>query len=99
MPIKLTVEVPDELVDKLDALVRHHELTREAFAAQSVEFCIREGARVQEDDTLTPEEWELVNAAGDEIERGEYVTHEEVLRELEDDLREERAQGPKEAAE
>lgn len=99
MPITLTVEVPDELVDKLDALAAHHDETREAFATQSVEFCIREGTRVLEDDTLTPEEWALVEEARDEIARGEVVTHEEVMRELERDLREERSQGSQEAAE
>lgn len=100
MPIKLTVEVPDELLEKLDSLAAHYSETREQFAQQSIEYCIREGTRVIfDDDTLTPEERELVEHAREEIERGEYVTHEEVMRELDDDLRKEREKGPQEAAE
>ena len=100
MPLKLTIEVPDELVAKLDALAAHYEESREAFATQSVEFCIRQGTKVVfEDDDLSPEEWEMIEDARDEIARGETFTHEEVVRELERDLREERAQGPQEAAE
>lgn len=99
MPITLTVEVPDELVDKLDALAAHHDETREAFATQSVEFCIREGTRVLEDETLTPEEAELLDQAEERISAGQYVTQEEVERELDDRLRREGDQGPREAAE
>ena len=100
MPIKLTIEVPDEFADKLDALAEHYGETREQFATQSVEYGIREGTRVIfEDDTLTPEEKELLDHAEERIDAGDYVTHEEVKRELEDRLRREGVSGPREAAE
>ena len=79
MPLKLTVEVPDEMVADLDALADIYGETREAFATQSVKFCIRKGAEVEfhdDDDLPTPEE---VRAR---VAGGESRPFEEVVREL-----------------
>ena len=100
MPIKLTVEVPDELVDQLDALAALWSESREQFAAQSVEFCIRQGTKVEfEDDELTLEEAVDLELAREDRAAGRSIPWENVKRELERERQSKGRQGTSEAAE
>lgn len=102
MPLKLTIEVPDELVDRLDALAALWNESREQFAQQSVEFCIREGTKVEfEDDELTDEEWAEIQEERREVERGQSRTYtlEEVRAEMDADAAAEREARVQDAAE
>lgn len=101
MPLKLTVEVPNDMIADLDRLRALHDESRETFATQAVKFSIVKGVEVEfEDNQMTPEDEDAAEIARLERLLGiEPIPMEEVMRELQGLDQAQGDQGPAQAAE
>ena len=85
---RITISLPEDVLRAADQVAHTQESTRSAL----VEDALRGYLRVQElpCEEATPEEIEAIERGRAEIARGEFVTFEEIKRDLEADLLEER---------
>jgi len=85
---RITISLPEDVLRAADQVAHTQESTRSAL----VEDALRWYLRVQElpCEEATPEEIEAIERGRAEIARGEFVTFEEIKRDLEADLLEER---------
>ena len=85
---RVTVRLPENVVRAADEVATKRECSRSAL----VEDALRWYLRVQDLpwDEATPDEIEAIERGRAEIARGEFVTLEEIKRELEADLLEQR---------
>ena len=84
----ITISLPEDVLRAADQVAHTQESTRSAL----VEDALRWYLRVQElpCEEATPEEIEAIERGRAEIARGQFVTLEEIKRDLEADLLEER---------
>ena len=97
-PRRVTVTLPENVLDAADELAAMRACSRSAL----VENALRWYLRVQDLawDQASPEEIEAIERGRAEIARGEFVTFEEIKRDLEADLLEQRtAESAKASAE
>jgi len=89
---RITISLPEEVLRAADQVA----LTQERARSALVEDALRWYLRIQElpCEEATPEETAAIERGRAEIARGELVTFEEIKRELEADLLEERAKKP-----
>ena len=95
-PRRVTVTLPEDVVGAADELAATRGCSRSAL----VENAMRWYLRVQDlaCDEASPEEIESIERGRTEIARGEFVTFEEIKRELEADLLEQRTAEPAKAS-
>jgi predicted transcriptional regulator len=86
---RVTITLPEDIVGAADEVAAKRECSRSAL----VEDALRWYLRVQELpwEEATPEEIEAIEKGRAEHARGEFVTFEEIKRDLEADLLEQRA--------
>ena len=93
---RITISLPEDIVRASDEVAAKRECSRSAL----VEDALRWYLRVQDLpwDEATPEEIEAIERGRAEIARGEFVTFEEVKRDLEADLLEQRTKESEKAS-
>jgi predicted transcriptional regulator len=93
---RITISLPEEVLRAADEVARAQEWTRSAL----VEDALRWYLRVEElpCEEATPEEIKAIERGRAEIARGEFVTFEEIKRDLEADLLKERTEKPEEVS-
>jgi predicted transcriptional regulator len=95
-PRRIAVTLPESVVGAADEVAARREWSRSAL----VEDALRWYLRVQDLawDEASPEEIEAIERGRAEIARGEFVTFEEIKRDLAADLLEQRAKKPAKAS-
>jgi predicted transcriptional regulator len=93
---RITISLPEDILRAADEVAHAQEATRSAL----VEDALRWYLRIQElpRDEATSEEIEAIERGRAEIARGEFVIFEEIKRELEADLLEERTKKSEKAS-
>jgi predicted transcriptional regulator len=87
-PRRVTVTLPEDVVGAADELATKRACSRSALVEDALRWYLR--VRGLAWDEASPEEIEAIERGRTEIARGEFVTFEEIKRDLEADLLEQR---------
>jgi predicted transcriptional regulator len=85
---RITISLPEDVLRAADEVALMHESTRSALVEDALRWYLR--IRKLPSEQATPEEIAAIERGRAEIARGEFVTFEEIKRDLAADLLEER---------